>query len=155
MSQPSFKSARYLAAKIDTYFKHIDDEHRPAANLEKDSAKKLLPKKSAGIHGPQPATIAGLAFFLGFNSRQAFDDYETNGKFSSVLKRGRLQIEAVYEKKLHNHQSAAGAIFALKSMGWNEKPEGKTIDTSAFKSIKIEIVETGPKPVENEKDVVL
>src|SRR6202035_3061369 len=107
-------------------------------------------KQKVWLHDPEPATLTGLAIFLGFHSKQAFEKYEENGRFANILKQGRLRIEAVYEKKLHLQSSASGAIFALKSMGWNEKTESKTA-AKAIKNIKIEIIETGPKPAENEK----
>jgi len=63
------------------------------------------------------ATITGLAYHLGFESRQSFYDYESNEKFSYTVKRARLAIEGVYEQRLHGN-SNAGAIFALKNFGW-------------------------------------
>jgi len=103
---------------------------------------------------PEPATFAGLTLYLGFNSRQEFDDYEQNGAYAHLLKRAKLRIEASYERKLHN-QSSTGAIFALKSMGWNERTD--TISTAELlpKTIQIEIIETGPAPAATEKEVVL
>jgi len=99
----------------------------------------------------EPATIAGLAFFLGFNSRDEFDEYESRGKFSTLIKRARLRIEAAYEKKL---DTPAGAMFALKNMGWNEKAENSK-PADMVRSIKVKIIESGPKPVSSEKEVVL
>jgi len=45
-------------------------------------------------------TITGLALHLGFNSLDEFDQYETNGRFASAIKRARLRIESSYEKKI-------------------------------------------------------
>jgi hypothetical protein len=103
---------------------------------------------------PEPATIAGLALYLGFSSRQAFEDYEANGKFADRLKRARLQIEAAYEKKLH-YQSPTGAIFALKSMGWNERADNKPADEAANTLLKVEIIKSGPQLAASEKEVIL
>ncbi len=103
---------------------------------------------------PEPATISGFAFFLGFNSRRDFDDYEENGEFADVLKRGLLLIECMYEKKLHQ-QSPAGAIFVLKSMGWKDKSESKTHNIEVVKTLEIKFIEAGPKPADNEKEVIL
>jgi hypothetical protein len=154
MHLPDFSAAGDLAANIDAYFKYIKGEFhfekKPAIETknEASSAQKVWNREA------EPATIAGLAFFLGFNSRQAFYDYEVNGKFSQVLKRGRLRIEAMYEKKLHQ-QSSTGVIFALKSLGWNENKADKDDAGEGIRTLEIRIIETGPKPANNEKEVVL
>jgi hypothetical protein len=98
-------------------------------------------------------TITGLALYLGFNSREEFEAYINKGKFAHLIKRACLQIEAIYEKKLIQ-PSPSGAIFALKSLGWNEKPEEKTNDGKS-KTLKVKIIESGPKPADNEKEVTL
>lgn len=67
-------------------------------------------------------TITGLAYFLGFESRQSFYDYEERPEFSYIIKRARLYIESAYEKKLSGN-SVTGSIFALKNMGWKDKQE--------------------------------
>jgi hypothetical protein len=67
-------------------------------------------------------TITGLAYHLGFESRQSFYDYEKNALFSYVIKRARLRIEMNYEQMLHS-SAPAGAIFALKNFGWSDKTE--------------------------------
>jgi hypothetical protein len=150
MPKPIFTKSKELSNHIEAYFRYIEGEYRP----EEKTHAEVNGQKKICLREPEPATITGLALFLGFNSRDAFDDYEKTGKFANTLKRGRLKVEAIYEKKLH-HQSSAGAIFALKSMGWNEKPESKTAAARTFKNIEIKIFETGPAPSENEKEVIL
>lgn len=66
-------------------------------------------------------TITGLCYYLGFESRQSFYDYEKNVEFSYIIKKARLRIEMQYEEMLHLDTPAAGAIFALKNMDWNDK----------------------------------
>lgn len=154
MRQPLFFSADDLASRIEAYFSYVEGEYHLENKAGKESDEEGAAKKKIWDREPEPATFTGLAFFLGLNSRQEFDDYEEQGAFAPILKRGRLRVEAGYEKKLH-HQSPAGAIFALKSMGWNEKAESKTTGSEVFKTLKIEIIETGPKPAENEKEVIL
>lgn len=149
-----FPGKNALQELIEAYFKYTEGEY----HLEKISPKKpadpaeLIDQK-VWDREPEPATITGLAFFLGFNSLEDFDDYEINGKFASVIKRARLLVEAGYEKKLH-YQSSTGAIFALKSMGWNEKAE-KPAGTGNIKALKIKIIESGPQPASTEKEVEL
>ncbi|RYZ94856.1 MAG: hypothetical protein EOP47_26995, partial [Sphingobacteriaceae bacterium] len=98
-------------------------------------------------------TLSGLILFLGFESRADFDSYEKNGAFAGTLKRGRLRIEAEYEKKLH-FQSPTGAIFALKKLGWDDRTNEEHI-TSTITTLKIEVVNTGFVPVSSENQVRL
>jgi hypothetical protein len=95
---PMYKDPSELASKIQEYF---------------DSLKETR----------EPETITGLAYFLGFESRQSFYDYEAKPEFTYTVKRARLAIEGAYEARLHGN-SNAGAIFALKNFGW--------IDTQAI-----------------------
>jgi len=67
-------------------------------------------------------TITGLCYFLGFESRQSFYDYEKIPEFSYTVKRARLFIEQEYEEQL-SYGNTTGAIFALKNMGWIDKKE--------------------------------
>jgi len=67
-------------------------------------------------------TIPGLAYHLGFASRQSIYDYKENELFSYSIKRATLKIESVYAKKLYG-QNVTGIIFALKNMGWKDKTE--------------------------------
>ena len=68
------------------------------------------------------STITGLAYFLGFESRQSFYDYAERGKFSYIVKRSKLFVESCYEAKLSGN-NATGPIFFLKNMGWKDKTE--------------------------------
>ncbi|MDB4926790.1 terminase small subunit [Mucilaginibacter sp.] len=151
--KPFFSDKRTLRDLVDAYFKYIEGEY----HLEKVSSKK--PSQTDPIEekvydrDSEVATITGLALFLGFNSRDEFDEYENTGKYAPIVKRARLRVEATYERLLHR-PSPTGAIFVLKSMGWNEKVE-KTKATDSIKSIKVKIIESGPQPVSNEKEVVI
>jgi hypothetical protein len=67
-------------------------------------------------------TITGLCYYIGFESRQSFYDYELRPEFSYTVKRARLFIEQEYEEQLITGNTV-GAIFALKNMGWKDKHE--------------------------------
>lgn len=69
-----------------------------------------------GANNKKP-TISGLCYYLGFESRQSFYDYEKNEQFSYTIKRARLRIETLYEENLQS-PSCTGSIFALKNFGW-------------------------------------
>lgn len=69
-------------------------------------------------------TITRLCLHLGFESRQSFYDCEKREGFSYIIKRLRMMIEAEYEDKLADKDSAtSGVIFALKNLGWSDKQE--------------------------------
>jgi hypothetical protein len=84
------------------------------------------PTKPVVVQGVQVdvpnITITGLAYHLGFESRQSFYDYEKRDRFSYIIKRARLFVENQYEFLLQ-HGNTTGAIFALKNMGWSDKQE--------------------------------
>ena len=94
-----------LQKKVDKYFEDLP-------------YKKVKQGKDV-IEIPVP-TITGLALFLGFESRQSFYDYEKDERFSYIIKRARSFIERGYEEALHTG-GGAGAIFALKNMGWTDR----------------------------------
>ena len=67
-------------------------------------------------------TICGLAYYLGFSSRQSLSDYESKIEYSDIIKKARLRIEMAYEERLAD-TGCTGAIFALKNMDWHDKSE--------------------------------
>lgn len=72
-------------------------------------------------------TISGLAYHLGFESRQSFYDYESREGFSYTIKRARTKIEIHYEEKLQG-TTPTGPIFALKNLGWKDRSEIAPVD---------------------------
>lgn len=72
-------------------------------------------------------TISGLAYHLGFESRQSFYDYEKVPEFSYTIKRARTKIEINYEEKLIGN-NPTGPIFALKNLGWKDRTEVAPVD---------------------------
>ena len=89
-SLPKFSSADELDKLVDTFFKQLEGKKR---SLQKATDNKAGDAK--------PATLTGLALHLGFHSREQFERYESKGRFAANLKKARLRIEAIYEKKLH------------------------------------------------------
>lgn len=154
MSKPKFTSYNQLAELVKSYFTYIAGEFQ-LINADDDRALAPITTVQKNFtRQPEPPTLAGFAFFLGFNSMQAFDDYLANGKFSTALQQGLLQIEAAYEKKLHNNQSATGTIFLLKTMGRSEKKNANEKDKTPKKlTIKVEV--NGPKVANSELNVLM
>lgn len=101
---------------VDGYFKHIQGEKQMVAHEGGTMAE-------VWVRQPEPATVTGLAIFLGFESRQSVYDYEKSGEFSYICKSARLRVECEYEKRLSTATQPTGAIFALKNMGWKDKHE--------------------------------
>jgi len=107
---PKFKTAEELQDAINDYFNN---------GVEK---KKVLVGRAPNqelLEIPVP-TITGLCYYIGFESRQSFYDYEKKNGFSYTIKRARLFIEKEYEQLLQVGNTT-GAIFALKNMGWSDK----------------------------------
>lgn len=146
------KSAAVLTQRIDEYFIYIEGEPDAEPLPVKENSKSAAVHKS-WLREPEFATISGMALFLGFTCKQEFEAYEQKGKHARILKRGRLRVEAAYEARLH--QTPTGVIFALKTLGWNDKPEIIKPATKPDDTLKIEIFNSGPMPAANEKDVVL
>ncbi|NHA04089.1 hypothetical protein G7092_09790 [Mucilaginibacter sp. HC2] len=145
------KSAAVLANRIEQYFKYIEGAspmgQKPDNGKDPTSTvQKVCDRKS------ESATIAGMALFLGFSSKQEFEAYEINGKHAHVLKRGRLRLEAAYESRLY--QTPTGVIFALKTLGWNDKPEVQK-PSKTDNTLQVEIRNTGLLPAGSEKEVML
>lgn len=95
-SEPLYEDAEQLQYKVSEYFNSIAEE------------------------GTKP-TVAKLAYFLGFTSRQSIYDYKAlNDGRSYIIKRALLLIEDYHESGL-SKQSNSGHIFWLKNHDWTDK----------------------------------
>lgn len=108
---PLYETAEQIITEIDAYFEYIKGEFKDDGTGGKEVLRE-----------PEPATITGLALYLGFASRQSLLDYVEKEAFSFAIKRGKLRIEHEYEKRLHQN-NPTGAIFGLKNMEWSDKQE--------------------------------
>lgn len=89
------ESAEELQAAIDRYF---DTEEHP--------------------------TMEGLAYSLGFTNRGSFYHYcDETHPYSDIAKRARSRMAGWYERHLLKLPNPAGAIFALKNMGWSDRQD--------------------------------
>ena len=89
--------------------------------------------------GEGKKTITGLAYHLGFESRQSLYDYEKNGDFSYIIKRARLKVEMGYEENL-TENNCTGSIFALKNMGWKDNQRTELTGADGKDLIPINII---------------
>lgn len=150
----SFTTDRQLKALIAAYFKYIKGEYHLEDTPAKGKGGDEMVKQKIWDREPEAPTISGLAHYLGFDSRDAFNQYELTGEFASTLKRSRLRIEAEYEKKLHQ-QPSSGAIFALKNLGWHERVSTIADEQSPVCELHIEVIEGTIPPASSEKEVSL
>jgi len=152
MQKPS--TADEIIALTDEYFEYIQGDYKMVPKVAKDSKTGETTLEKEWMRQPEAALISELILKLGFNSRQEFDDYESNSEFGWAAKRARLRVEAEYERRLHQ-QAPTGAIFALKSLGWHERGNIAAPQDTTVTKLQIEIIHTGPQLAGNEKDVLL
>jgi hypothetical protein len=133
-----FETPEELQQKIEEYIKKCPD-----VNIFITKTGKKI--KIAAL------TISGLAYHLGFDSRQSFYDYEEIPEFSYTIKRARLFIEKEYEKGLKSGNP--GIIFALKNFGWKDKVEQELTGESLIKKVYI-TAEQQQAALEHIKDVI-
>jgi hypothetical protein len=109
---PIFETPEQLQDLIDEYFK------------EGVTVKKVVIGKAPNNYtlDVEVPTISGLTYYIGFESRQSFYDYEQKQEFSYTIKRARLFIEQHYEEMLQTGNTT-GAIFALKNFDWKDTQE--------------------------------
>ncbi len=107
---PIFKTPELLHEKIEEYINNCPDT-RTHYTADGTPYEVKIP------------TVSGMAYFLGFKSRQSMYDYEKRSDyFSYVIMRARLWVEKNYEQ-LAQGKNANGVIFILKNMGWVDKRE--------------------------------
>lgn len=140
-----FDSNENLEKKIREYFEYIQGEKEYITDSD-DEGNPI--DREVWKRKPEPPTITGMAYFLGFESRQSVHDYEKNGEFSYTIKRARLFVESYYEKYLTSGNPPTGAIFALKNFGWSDRTE---LDhTTKGESMNIISLGSGKKPDESD-----
>ncbi|MCK5611555.1 hypothetical protein KAR91_57320 [Candidatus Pacearchaeota archaeon] len=129
---PRYPTAKSLEDAINNYFQND-------IKTKKVVVGKGANQRTEEIEVP---TICGLAYSLGFASRQSFYDMETRPELSYTVKRARLFIECEYEQQLQIGNTI-GAIFALKNMGWKDKVEQEHGVTDGFAEALKEIGANG------------
>jgi len=89
----------------------------------------------------KPPTVAGLCYFLGFESRQSFLDYEKREPFSCTIKKARLRIEVDRAERLVSSGTpTAGIIFDLtNNHGWKNPQHMKHSQDEDGEPQKLEV----------------
>lgn len=67
-------------------------------------------------------TITGLALFMGFYSRQEYDNYLDYDEFKESARFAKTLVENHYEMQMLNGKPV-GSIFVLKNMGWRDEKQ--------------------------------
>jgi len=80
---PMYATVEELQNKVQEYFNSVKPKVTPAKEEGEEDEIKY----------EEPVTVSGLAYFLGFESRQSLYDYEKRSEFSYIVKRARLRIE--------------------------------------------------------------
>jgi hypothetical protein len=101
--RPAFyNSPEELEAKINEYFTSRDEEDY---------------------------LISELCDYLGFESRQSFFDYGKRPEYSYLIKRAAQKVSIKHERNLSDMKKpTTGAIFYLKTHGWDQSDEASKAD---------------------------
>lgn len=98
---------------------------RPPIYDNPDDMQKEIDSYFAETTGKK--TLSGLAYHLGFESRQSMYAYEDKPEFCYIIKRAKIQIEMMYEELVQG-TTPTGSIFVLKNMGWKDRTEVAPVD---------------------------
>lgn len=72
----------------------------------------------------KPATVTGLALFLGLTSRQALLNYQARDGFRPIIERAKMRVQAYCEERLFDRDGVNGAKFSLQNnFGWQDKKD--------------------------------
>ena len=109
MARPlKFQTVAELGKAFEKYF--LDCAGR---ELLDDEGKPVVYKGVPVIIGRRPPTVTGLAYALGFKSRQALLNYQGKEKFNDTITRAKLRIESYTEERLFDKDGVNGAKFSL------------------------------------------
>ena len=110
MARPlKYKTVDELQAAIDQYFE--DCRGRPL--LDECGDPRLDKHGNPIIVGAHPPTVTGLAYALGFSSRQSLLNYQGRKQFVDAVTRAKLYIESYTEERLFDRDGVNGAKFSL------------------------------------------
>ena len=102
-----YDDSKLMQKRIDAYFAHCDAR---IINIGGDAKGKAKTRPN-----PEPYTVEGLCDWLGFESRNALQQYVKKAEFSCTIKRARLKIVADNVRRLLEGKNQTGAIFWLKN----------------------------------------
>ena len=108
-----YETPEALQAGIDAYFDGQKDEY-----FLDDKGEPIIVKGQPLIKRRNPITLNGLIYFLGFATRDAFDEYAKRDGYSNIVTRAKLRIASSYEGMFQDPAlKPQGPIFILSNMG--------------------------------------
>lgn len=118
-SPPFYRTPEEFEKKVKEYVKMCEGE--PILSGE---GLPIFDKHGNMVTTGKNPTVSGLAYFMGFASRQSMYDQEKREGFSYVVSRAKLFIESSYEEDTRKPGvSPSGPTFVLRNMGWSDKQE--------------------------------
>lgn len=114
-----YKNAEEMQKAIDAYFASCAGHVATADDGQAITDKFGVPI----ILGAHPPTVTGLAWWLGFESRQSLLNYEGRSTaFREVIRNAKLRVEAYTEERLFDRDGQRGAQFSLEhNFRWNKQ----------------------------------
>lgn len=115
-----YRSVADLQAAIDDYFASCEGK-----TITDENGAPILYKGLPVQVNVHPATVTGLAYALGFKSRQALLNYQGRPAFHDAITRAKMRIEAYTEERLFDRDGVNGAKFSLTNnfSGWSATGE--------------------------------
>ncbi len=113
-----YKNPADMQEKIDEYFDSCEGKI-----LTDENGKVMLDKYDRPIIvGAHPPTVTGLAYAIGFSSRQTLLNYRARSAFRDVIDKAKMRVEMYTEERLFDKDGANGARFSLQFnfKGWKE-----------------------------------
>ena len=111
---PAYDSPDAMQADIEEYFLGCGNKPISFVNQKTGETEYARDKNGAVCFQTIPPTMNGLAYALGFTSRQSLFDYEQKEAFAYIVKRAKLRMKQHWEERLDG-ASPAGAIFWMKN----------------------------------------
>lgn len=108
---PIIKSPEEFQAKVDEYFKLC--EGKVLTNEEGEPVFNKFGQPV--IYGDRPLTTVGLAYHLGFASRQSLYDYKGKAAYRKIIERAIMRIEVYTNERLFDKDGCNGAKFSLEN----------------------------------------
>lgn len=131
-----FKTPGELEAKIDGYFEKCKGRILTITNAKGEEVPFISKRGNVVYVDATMPTISGLAYYLGFSSRQSLWDYKQREEYADIINRATLCITSAIEERLFDRDGARGAELWLKVHDkWvaSETEQKLDIDRAALK----------------------
>lgn len=135
-NKAKYSEADEMQRVINEYFENCDGEY-----LLDSDGDHVMDKQGRPIRiNDRMPTVTGLAYWLGFTSRQALLGYEGREKFTTTLRRAKMRCEEYAERRLYDRDGQRGAEFSLRvNFGWRD-------NVDANQSGGIQVMINAPRP---------